>query len=102
MTAIPNTAFEKAAYSLSATRDAQPGAVRDRKTAEDFEAFFLSQMFSQMYAGIETDPLFGGGPGEDVFRTMMIDQYGRSVARSGGVGIADAVMREMVRMQEAN
>jgi hypothetical protein len=30
----------------------------------------------------------------------MIDEYGKSVASSGGVGIADSVLREIVRLQE--
>ena len=98
----PNVAFETTALSLQASgQPPRPDAANmTRETAIDFEAFFLSQMFSEMFAGIETDPVFGGGPGETVFRSMMIQEFGKSVAHNGGIGIADAVMREMIALQE--
>ena len=37
---------------------------------------------------------------EAIYRSMMAEEFGRIAARSGGVGIADAVHREMLRMQE--
>lgn len=71
-----------------------------RQVAEDFEAFFLAQMLSHMFADIETDPIFGGGPGEDVFKSMLVDEYGKVMARSGGVGIAESLQREILKLQE--
>lgn len=73
-----------------------------RKAAESFEAFFISQMLSDMFAGVDTDPLFGGGHGETIFRSLMIDEYGKSLAKTGGIGIADNVMREIIRLQETD
>jgi peptidoglycan hydrolase FlgJ len=72
-----------------------------RSAAEEFEAVFLSQMLSNMFAGIKTDTVFGGGHGEDAYRAMMIQEYGKSMAAGGGVGIADSVMREIIQLQEA-
>jgi Rod binding domain-containing protein len=31
---------------------------------------------------------------------MLVQEYARSVSKAGGVGIADAVYRELVRLQE--
>ncbi|MBO6784567.1 MAG: rod-binding protein [Alphaproteobacteria bacterium] len=100
----PNAAFETATFALQNAAGAPVIGPNNmtRETAVDFEAFFLSQVFAEMFAGIETDPVFGGGPGETVFRSMMIQEFGTSVARSGGVGIADSVMREMIALQEEN
>lgn len=74
---------------------------RVRQAAVEFEAVFLSQMLRPMFAGISADGPFGGGHAEQTYRSMMLDEYGRSIARSGGIGIADAVMREMLGVQEA-
>lgn len=97
------TAPVDAAHALGAARPPSLSA-RDadamRRTAEDFEAFFLSQMFEHMFSGIEPDALFGGGQGEAVFRSVMFQEYGKAVARQGGVGIADMVQREMLKLQE--
>ena len=71
------------------------------KTAQDFEAFFLSQAMDSMFAGIESDKLFGGGEGENVYKSLLTQEYAKVAAKSGGVGIADAVQREILRMQEA-
>ena len=73
-----------------------------RRAAEEFEAVFISQMLAPMFEGLETDELFGGGPGEDIYRSILVEEYGKAIARSGGIGIADAVQREILRLQEVS
>lgn len=72
-----------------------------RQKAEDFEAVFIGQMLRPMFAGLKTDGPFSGGPGEDMWRSLQVDEYGKAIAKSGGIGIADAVMRQMLKAQEA-
>ncbi|HEY7798994.1 MAG TPA: rod-binding protein [Hyphomonadaceae bacterium] len=78
-------------------------AVQTRAQAEEiaqqFERMFIAEMLQPMFSGIETDGPFGGGQGEDVFRPMLLDQYADAVARGGGVGVADAVLKEILRLQ---
>lgn len=71
-----------------------------RQAAEEFEAVFLSQMLAPMFEGLHSDALFGGGPGEDIYRSVLVEEYGKAIARSGGVGIADAVQQELLKLQE--
>ena len=71
-----------------------------RQTAEDFEAFFLSRMVETMFEGISTDGMFGGGNGEKVFRSLLINEYGKAMAKTGTVGVADYVMKSILEMQE--
>ena len=71
-----------------------------KQAAQDFEAQFLSQMVEQMFAGVGTSGLFDGGNGEKMFRSMLFDQFGKVLARAGGIGIADAVQREILKAQE--
>jgi Rod binding domain-containing protein len=71
------------------------------RAAEEFEAVFLAQMLGHMFAGIDAGGPFGGGKAEETWRSMMIEEYGRVMAKAGGLGIADAVMAEMLRIQEA-
>ncbi|MFI3241414.1 MAG: rod-binding protein [Alphaproteobacteria bacterium] len=72
------------------------------KTAEDFEAFFISNSMENMSKGIETDELFGGGHAEEVFKSMLFDEYGKIIARAGSIGVKDSVMDSMLKMQEAS
>ena len=73
-----------------------------RRAAEEFESVFLAQMLAPMFEGLDTDGLGGGGLGEEIFRPMLIERYAQALSRAGGVGIADSVMRELMRMQTAS
>ena len=84
------------APTLSASGNAEAA----ERTAEDFEAFFLAQMFEHMFAGIEPDALFGGGEGEGIYRSMMFQEYGKAVAKQGGIGMSDLVQKEILKLQE--
>jgi len=68
--------------------------------AEDFEAFFVSMMTESMMSGIKTDGPFGGGQGEKVFRSILVQEYGKEAASQGNFGIADAVRQQLLKMQE--
>ena len=72
---------------------------RMRETAEQFEASFLSQMIKPMFEGLETDGPFGGGEAEGTWRGFMIDAMAKQTVRAGGIGLADTVVSEMIRMQ---
>jgi len=71
-----------------------------RAAGEKFEAMFLGQMFQYMFEGVNTDPIFGGGNAETMYRSLMVDEYGKLVAHRGGLGIADAVTRSLLQAQE--
>jgi Rod binding domain-containing protein len=71
-----------------------------QKTGQDFEAYFLSQAFENMFSGIDADPMFGGGQSESVYRSMMIQEYSKVAASTHSTGIGDEVTREILRMQE--
>lgn len=70
------------------------------KAAVEFEGFFIAMTLENMFSGIETNGLFGGGHGEKIFRSMMLQEYGKSIAERNGIGLADAVQREIIRLQE--
>ena len=76
------------------------GTEEIRQTAEDVEAFFLSRMVETMFEGISPDGMFGGGNGEKVFRSLLINEYGKAMAKTGTVGVADYVMKSILEMQE--
>ncbi|WP_425908803.1 flagellar assembly peptidoglycan hydrolase FlgJ [Nitrobacter sp. TKz-YC02] len=72
-----------------------------KATSEDFEAMFLNSMFSQMTSGLKGEGPFGDTPGTGVWRSMLTEQYSRSFAKAGGVGVSDAVFRALI-MQQAS
>lgn len=86
----------------AATKNAQTPQNIEKvdKAAKEFEAVFISQMLGHMFEGIETDSMFGGGQAEQVYRGMQIEEYGKIITEAGGIGLADSVRSEMIKMQE--
>jgi flagellar protein FlgJ len=72
-----------------------------RAAAEDFEAVFLNSMFSQMFTGIDGEGPFGGDKSTGVWRSFLTEEYAKSFAKKGGIGIADEVYRTLLAQQEA-
>ena len=71
-----------------------------RKVAEEFESYFLGQVLQPLFANLGAEEPFGGGATEEIWRSMQVDEYGKALARSGGIGIADHVFEQILRLQE--
>jgi flagellar protein FlgJ len=74
-------------------------AGKAKGAAQDFEAVFLNSMFQQVFDSIGKGP-FGGGPAAGIWRSLLTDEYAKSFARAGGIGIADQVQRALLAQQE--
>lgn len=68
--------------------------------AQDFESVFIGEMLKPMFEGIETDGEFGGGKGEEIFRGMMVQEYGKMLSKNGGIGLSSQIKEQMIKMQE--
>ena len=76
--------------------------VKAEKAAKEFESVLVTQMMNEMFSGIQTDGMFGGGQGEQMFRSLMLEQYGKDIVKQGGFGFSDSILRELTKIQEAN
>jgi peptidoglycan hydrolase FlgJ len=70
-----------------------------KAASEDFEAMFLNSMFNEMMTGIDGDGPFGGSGALKVWRSFMTDQYAKSFAKAGGIGIAPKIYDTLLRQQ---
>lgn len=89
--------------AIARTQAALRGAKSEdqlRRTAEEFEGLVIGQMLAPMINTVPTDGVMGGGHAETVYRSMMVDEIGKAVARSGGLGIADMVYAQLRQFQE--
>ena len=71
-----------------------------RAAAEDFEAVFLNSMFSQMMTKVEGDGPFGGSQAGGVWRSFLVNEYSKSFAKAGGIGLAQHVYDSLIAQQE--
>ena len=109
--AVPFDLLSQAAPAKAAPAKAAPNAApraagadaetraRIEKTAKEFEATFISQMLGAMFSEVEVSAPFGGGPGEAAFRSFLFEATAKQMASAGGLGLADDLKREMLRMQ---
>lgn len=81
------------------TTGAELARSKSKDAAQRFESQFLAQMIGQMFQGIQTDGPFGGGFGEEMFRSVMTDAMAKEMTKAGGIGLADTVQRELLKLQ---
>lgn len=106
-----SAAFDLARTAISAVNDTvsrttAPGQGpqsqrRIAGQAREFESVFLAQVLNTMNTGIGENTGFDGGHAESQWRSLLNEHLARDVARGGGVGVADAVQRELLRAQES-
>jgi len=84
--------------TTTALHDDDATRTRIAKAGKDYETAFLSIMFGQMMSGVKTST-FGGGDGEDMFKSFMTDALAKSMVRHGGVGLAKILSADMLKLQ---
>jgi Rod binding domain-containing protein len=96
---IPPAADPRLAGAPAGPRPTTDPAAMAR-TAREFEAMALGALLQPMFEGLGKGGAFGGGPGEAMWRPLMVKEFARAIAEGGGLGLGDAVMRQMIAMQE--
>ncbi|MDD5286065.1 MAG: rod-binding protein [Desulfuromonadaceae bacterium] len=74
--------------------------LKAKKVSQDFEALMVGMMIKSMRATVGKDKLTGGGHGDEVYRSMLDQEYAAaSVKRGGGLGLAKQIEKEIVRQE---
>src|ERR1700726_186433 len=101
-TLLAETAVRNADPAAMLRGAGKTGPARAKSAAQDFEAVFLGQMFQPMFPGIGGEGPFGGGVGVGIWRSFLPDQYAKSFAKAGGIGLSNQVYRSLMAHQEAS
>jgi Rod binding domain-containing protein len=73
-----------------------------REQAKEFEGIFLNTLLKEMFASLKTgDSGMGSGFAEETWRGMQAEHMADSVAQTGGIGLADAILPDLIAAQEA-
>jgi flagellar protein FlgJ len=71
-----------------------------KKVSQDFEALVVGMMLKSMRETVGKDKLTGGGHGEEVYRSMLDQEYAAvSVKRGGGMGLAKMIEKDIIRQE---
>ena len=96
--------IQNAALMMQQPQGAAPKATANAAKADwaakEYESVFISQFLGSMFSGIKTDGITGGGQGEEMFRSLMINEYGKSIQQRGGFGLAAQMKAQLLKHQE--
>ena len=73
--------------------DANSSPDEVRKVAQQLEGVFFSMMVKEMRKSMMSDETFGTGPEAEQYASMFDQMMGEHMAGTGGLGIADMVVR---------
>lgn len=72
-----------------------------RKAAVEFEGMTIGELLQPMFDTVDnSDDVFGGGDAEKQFRSLQVTELGKQIAHNGGIGMADTLYTQMLKMQE--
>ena len=82
----------------------KPTAIASKadEAAKDYESVFISQFLGSMFADIKTDGITGGGQGEEMFRSLIVNEYAKGIEQRGGFGIAAQMKAELLKHQQVS
>jgi flagellar protein FlgJ len=72
-------------------------AAAAKKVAKEFEALFVGMMLKSMRETTGKDKLSNGGHGEEIYRSLLDQEYARAMSENGGVGLAAMMERQLVK-----
>ena len=88
------------ASPLAAAPKATGDAAKADAASKEYESVFISQFLGSMFSGIKSDGITGGGQGEEMFRSLMVNEYGKSLQQRGGFGLAAHMKAELLKHQQ--
>jgi len=68
-----------------------------KKVAQEFETMFVGMMLKSMRETVGKDKLTNGGHGEEVYRSMLDQEYAKSLTEHGGVGLTAMLERQLAK-----
>ena len=77
-------------------QSAEKGKAAAKKVAREFEAMFVGMMLKSMRETVGEDKLTGGGHGEEVYRSLLDQEYAKGIAERGGLGLAQMIEKQLV------
>lgn len=73
--------------------------IQAKKVSQDFEGLFVGMMMKSMRETVGKDKLTGGGHGEEVFRSLLDQEYATAAVKRGGLGLAKQIEKEILKQE---
>lgn len=70
-----------------------------KKVSQDFEGLFIGMMVKSMRETVGKDELTGGGHGEEIYRSLLDQEYVAAAVKRGGLGLAKLIEKDIIRQE---
>lgn len=67
-----------------------------RKAAREFEGLFVGMMLKSMRETVGKDILAGKGQSDEIYRSMLDQEYAKAVVEQGGLGLAKTIEEQLI------
>lgn len=84
--------------------DAQPSRpdAKLKNACADFEGIMLQQLFESMKKTVGSGGVFGDSHQKQMYESMFIQEVSATLARERGVGLAEALYRQVARQTDGD
>ena len=70
---------------------------RMRQAAREFESIFIGQILKSMRQASAHGKTLLSGTGQRVYQDMMDEEFSKAMSQGGGIGLADLLMKDLLR-----
>ncbi len=96
LTTVAHQGLQKGAKQGTVSASDAKTKATAHKVATEFEAMFAGMMLKSMRSSMAPDKLTGGGRGEEVFQSLLDQEYAMAIANQGGLGIAQSIEKQLL------
>jgi flagellar protein FlgJ len=93
---IPRTDSLEAQKLKQGAKHPDKETIAAKKVAREFESMFVGMMLKSMRDTVGKDMLAGKGQSEDIYRSMLDQEYAKSVSAQGGLGLAKTIEKQIL------
>lgn len=72
-----------------------------KEASQEFEAYFINMLFKEMRKTIQEGGLVEKSQARSTFETMLDEEMSKNLSKQGGVGLADMIYNNMMRVYSA-
>lgn len=90
-----NRDIDKAKSFANVLEDAAKDDKKLYQTCQELESVFISRVLDSMRATISRSNLLSRGFADDVYESMLYDEYAKNISQSGSTGLADILYQQL-------
>lgn len=71
-----------------------------KKVAREFESLMVNEMLKSMRSTTGKDPLISGGRGEEIYQSLLDQEYAQAIAGQGTLGLARIIEQQLIKTEK--